>query len=143
MATGMAIAGGIKAVGAYRNKKASDAASREQEAISRENVKREREESAEALRRTGETFGRLESTTAARSSASGLGGSTRTRYQEAMKRSHQEELDWMKKSGASRASIMEREGKAQADITRKRGRADFISGLGSAFGTVAGSGIWK
>lgn len=142
MGTGAIVAGAaIKGIGAIRGRKASKKAAREQEAIARENAALERKEVQEALRRTGETFHRLEQTTTARAAASGLGGTTPQRYIDVMKQTHASELAWMEKSGMSRAAIMEREGRAAASITRAQGTANMWSGLGSAVGSLAS--IWR
>lgn len=130
------------AMSVYQGMKMQDAAD-EQEDIAKRNAEREQREAEEAVRREKKEFQAEESLDRARAAASGIDvdkSKSTVLFMAEKRKSHQEEIDWMKSSAASRADIIKREGRLAADQTRAEAWGHFANAVGSA-GKAASAGI--
>ena len=138
MALGMIAVGistGSRLLGARQQKKAGKAA----DALARQNAERIERETAETVRRTGESQQQTLAATRARTGASGIvtGAGSTSDFLEEMQKTFQSDLDWIKESGGS-----------QAAIQRAEGRMAKQQATAAAWGTVAQGasslmGYWK
>lgn len=140
--TGFLIASAaVKGIGAIRGRRADKAAIAEQERLDLENIRLERLETEESIRRTEISHGDIERTQRSQVGSSGFAvGSSLDQYMTMTQERHASDVDWMRTSGASRAAIGERESAARASASESRSRAGFISNIGGAIGTAAQAG---
>lgn len=136
------ILGGVSAAaslfGGMSARSDSRAAAAQQIALAKQSSRYIGEEGAENLRRREFQIGQTQSMTQALSAASGLGGVSRNRYMDTMKREHQYETDWMRKSTKSRQKIAKMGGQMAADATIAGGNAAMWQGIGGAVNTLGG-----
>lgn len=144
MATGALIGGAvIKGVGSIKQSKATKKAGKEQEKLDNENIKLQKLELEETIRRTEIMNRQTEGLARTQIGASGFGGgSSLDRYMKTIEQTHKTDVDWMKTSGASQTQIAEREASARARNTRAQASAGLISGIGSAVSGAAGAFKW-
>lgn len=128
----------VSLFGGMSARKDARAAAAQQRELGKQSAQYIRDEGAESLYRKQYAFGQTESMTKALSAASGVGGVSRNRYSESMKREHTRELDWMKKSTDSRAKIAKLGGQMAADATIASGNAAMWGGIGGAVGSIGG-----
>jgi hypothetical protein len=141
MATGVLIAGSaIKGVGAIKSKKASKSAAKEQRALDEENTRLYQLEVGESVRRTEASNREAEAFGAAAVGASGFGsGSSMDAYLSSVKKTHMEDVEWMKSSGASNVAIQEREAAARQRNSLAMSKAGFTQSIGSAISGTSGA----
>lgn len=142
MGIGLAVAGGIKAVGAIKARKEGNRAASAQNEIDQQNIARLRAENDETIKRTGE--GQERAVGSAKTSVGGGGFQTgkgsQADYVTAMEASYKDDLDWMKKSAESNVDIRQSEAANRYEINRSAVDQQFIQGIGSAVST--GASAW-
>lgn len=131
----------VKGVGLVSGRRASKAAASEQQRLDMENIRLERLETEESIRRTELSHGVIEGQQKAQVGASGFAvGSSLDKYMEATQAQHASDIDWMRTSGASREAISEREASARYSSSQAAIKAGTISGIGDIIGTGATAG---
>lgn len=140
MAAGMAIVGGVKAAGAIKGARDEKKAAQAQQGIDAENIARMKEENKETIKRTEERQQEIEASGRTAAAASGFAkGSSKQSYMDSLQKTHQSDLDWLKKSAESNVSIAESESAMRYDISRRRSGTNLIAGLGDAAAAGIGS----
>ena len=140
MATGFAILSGVSQVaGARKASKAQKRSAEEQAIIDAENLERERLETEESIKRTGESHAKTEATARTQVAASGFAvGSSLDKYVASMQEEHASDIDWMRTSGASREAIQKRESSARYSAGMAGAKTTMIAGIGGAANTLSG-----
>ena len=150
MAAGMAIAGGVMAIGAIKSSRDIKRGASQQRDIDQANIERMKLENAETIKRTEESQRLVIGAGRTTASASGFGaGSSKQQYMDALAKTHAADLDWLKTSAASNVDIAGTEAAARYDITRRGADTALITGLGqagmagvSSFGRFQSTGGW-
>ena len=138
MATGFAIAGAVIGIGsAIMGRNAQRGSANAQWVLDQENIRLEKLETAESIRRTEESQEFTESTAKTQIGASGFAsGGSMGRYMSTMEAKHATDVDWMKTSGASRTAIASREAAARHRAGLEGSKATLVSGVGQAVGSA-------
>ncbi len=142
MATGFLVASGAsKVIGGVKQNRASKKAANSQYALDQENIRLQKAETAESVRRTEEQQQITQGSAANQIGASGFAvGSSLDRYLETAKAKNASDIDWMRTSGASRDAISAREASARKRNSDAERRGQNISNAGSALGSFGAAG---
>jgi len=142
MAAGMAIAGGLKAVGSIFGYKKSKSAAGDQYAADQRNIERIKAENEETVERTQESMRQIESTALTAGSGSGFArkaGNVKGNYLEGLKGVHRADLAWLQESQSSGVEIAKSEASLRYGARKDAATSNLISGLGSAVGIGVGA----
>ena len=113
----------------------------EQERLDLENIRLEKLETEESIRRTEESHAEILGSQRTQVGSSGFAtGSSLDKYVSSTQEKHASDIDWMRTSGASRAAIGEREAAARKNASEAGSKARTISNIGGAIGSAAGAG---
>lgn len=142
MATGFLVASGAsKVIGGVKQNRASRKAANETYALDQENIRLQKLETADSIRRTEEQQQITQGSAANQIGASGFAvGSSLDRYLETAKAKNASDIDWMRTSGASRDAISAREASARKRNSDAERRGQNISNAGSALGSFGAAG---
>ena len=132
MGTAAIVGGGMKLIGARKQRKAGKAA----DAIGRENAAATLRETQAQVKRTKEQQEQSLGSARARSGASGIrsGAGSTTDFLEEMQRVFAEDIQFMEESGASQASIE----RAQGRLAKKQATASAWGSAASGVSSIAG-----
>ncbi len=142
MAAGFLVASGVsKTIGGVAQNRASRKAANETYALDQENIRLQKLETADSIRRTEEQQQITQGSAANQIGASGFAvGSSLDRYLETAKAKNASDIDWMRTSGASRDAISAREASARKRNSDAERRGQNISNAGSALGSFGAAG---
>ncbi len=129
-----------KGIGAIFGRRADKATASEQERLDLENIRLNKLETEESIRRTEESQRDVIGTQRNQVGASGFAtGSSLDKYIEATQKRQASDIDWMRTSGASRDAISAREASARKSASESQSKARLVSGISSAIGSGAGA----
>lgn len=138
MSAGMAIVGGVRAVGAVKGYADTKAGAKDQRAADQANIERMKLENAETIKRTEEQQRLVEGKATTAAAGSGFGaGSSKAGYVESLAKTHAEDLDWLKTAGESNVELAGLDAANRYSASSRSATTGLITGLGSA----AASGI--
>ena len=142
MASGMAIAGGVIAVGgAVKNRRDIKAGASDQYAADQANIERMKLENAETIKRTEESQQQIEG--AGRTVAAGTGfatGSSKDLYMDKLAKTHAEDLDWLKTSAESNIQLAGTDAANRYSAANRSASTALISGVGQGL-TLGAAGV--
>ena len=141
----MAVGAGAQVLGGLSGRKSAKKAARKQAALDRANLKLMQLELDENVRRLTEENKTIEGTQRNLVGASGFAsGGSLQQYMDFTKKTHTDNVDWMKTSGASRIAIGQREMNARKSMADSMADANFFSSITGAIGTGAmASGMYQ